>query len=49
VIWDRKPHASVPLNARKSHARVSLKAKNAIEIEMRVGKNVTAIGWPKLQ
>jgi hypothetical protein len=33
----------------KSHARVSLKAKNATKMEMRIGQNVTAMGWSKLQ
>jgi hypothetical protein len=31
----------------KYHARVSLKAKNATKIEMRIGPNVTIMGWSK--
>jgi hypothetical protein len=44
-----KTRATVLSNARKLLARVFLKVKNAAEIKIRMGQNVTAIGWPILQ
>jgi hypothetical protein len=38
-----------PFKCQKTHARVSLKAKNATEVKIRMGQNVTPMGWTKLQ
>ncbi len=37
-----------PFKCKKSHARISLKAKNATKIKKRIVQNVTAMGRPKL-
>jgi hypothetical protein len=45
----RKTACCSTFKCKNSHARVSLKAKNTTKIEMRIGQNVTAMDWSKLQ